>query len=80
MDYDYTQNGLYFITICPKNRNYVFGEIKNGVMLLSETGKIVDVCWNEIPQHFSQVLLHEFVIMPDHIHGIIEITTTPVGG
>ena len=81
-DYDYSQNGMYYITICTKNRNCIFGEIKNGVMFLSDAGKIANVCWNEITKHFSQVSLHEFVIMPDHIHGIIEInnsTDAPVG-
>ena len=77
--FDYSQNGLYFITICTKSREFVFGEIINGKMILSENGEIARVCWNEIPQHFSQALLHEFVIMPDHVHGIIEINTAPVG-
>lgn len=72
-DYDYSKNGLYFITICTKNRECIFGEIKNHEMILSEIGQIVNKCWNDIPQHFSQASLHEFVIMPDHIHGIIEI-------
>lgn len=72
-DYDYSQNGLYFITICTKNRKCIFGEIKKHEIILSEIGQIVNNCWNDIPQHFSQASLHEFVIMPDHIHGIIEI-------
>ena len=72
-DYDYSKNGLYFITICTKNRECIFGEIKNHEMIISEIGQIVNNCWNDIPQHFSQASLHEFVIMPDHIHGIIEI-------
>lgn len=72
-DYDYSQNGLYFITICTKNRECIFGKIKKHEIILSEIGQIVNNCWNDIPQHFSQASLHEFVIMPDHIHGIIEI-------
>ena len=73
LDYDYSQNGLYFITICTKDRECIFGEIKNDETILTEIGKIVNNCWKEIPQHFSQVSLHECVIMPNHIHGIIEI-------
>ena len=72
-NYDYSQNGLYYLTICTKNRECIFGEIKNSKIILSKFGKIADNCWSEIPQHFSQVSLHEYVIMPNHIHGIIEI-------
>ena len=72
-NYDYSQNGLYYLTICTKNRECIFGEIKNSEIILSKFGKIADNCWSEIPQHFSQVSLHEYVIMPNHIHGIIEI-------
>ena len=71
LDYDYSQNGLYFITICTKNRECIFGEIKNDEIILTEIGKIVNNCWAEIPKHFPQVSLHKFVIMPNHIHGII---------
>ena len=73
LDYDYSQNGMYFVTICAKNRECIFCEIINDEIILSEIGKIVNNCWTGIPQHFSQAKLHEFVIMPDHIHGIIEI-------
>ena len=73
LDYDYSQNGMYFVTICTQNRQCIFGDIKNGKMMLSDIGEITNNCWYGIPQHFSQASLHEFVIMPDHIHGIIEI-------
>lgn len=71
--YDYGQNGAYFITICTKNRIRHFGKISNGQMELSEIGKLATECWSNIPQHFPFVELGEFVIMPDHIHGIIII-------
>ena len=72
-NYDYSQNGLYYITICTKNRECILGEIRNGEIILSEFGKIANNCWVDIPKHFSQVSLHEFVLMPNHIHGILEI-------
>ncbi|MCD6367438.1 MAG: hypothetical protein J7L46_07865 [Bacteroidales bacterium] len=71
--WDYGWNGSYFITICTKNREYFFGKIKNGKMELSEIGKITEKYWHEIPQHFSFVKLGAFVVMPNHIHGIIII-------
>ena len=69
--YDYSQRGAYFITLCTKNREHLFGEILNGEIQLNEFGKITQQCWLEIPNHFPNVQLDEFVIMPDHIHGII---------
>lgn len=72
--YDYSQEGLYFITICCKDRICHFGKIENQTMILNENGKIADKYWNEIPQHFPNIILHDFIIMPNHIHGIIEIT------
>lgn len=71
--YDYMQAGLYFITMNCYERARLFGKIMNGTMVLNDAGKIADACWLEIPQHFPHVILHEYVIMPDHVHGIIEI-------
>lgn len=70
--YDYSQAGLYFITICVQNRACLFGEIINGEMILNDAGKIANQCWLEIPNHFPDTILHEHIIMPNHIHGIIE--------
>lgn len=70
--YDYSQAGLYFITMCCYERACLFGNIMNGSMVLNDAGKIANACWLEIPQHFPHVVLHEYVIMPDHVHGIIE--------
>lgn len=72
-NYDYSQNGMYFITICAKDRFKYFGEIENGKMMLNELGKIAEKCYLEIPNHFLGVFLDEFMIMPNHIHVIIEI-------
>lgn len=77
--YDYSQPGLYFITICVHHKKCLFGEIINNEnhspeMKLNDAGQIAHQCWLDIPKHFPNVILHEFVIMPNHIHGIIELT------
>ncbi|MGH2643852.1 MAG: transposase [Chitinophagaceae bacterium] len=72
-DYDYSQPGAYFITICAKNRQCIFGNIMDGVMILNYGGHVAQQCWSEIPLHYSNVSLDAFVVMPDHIHGIIVI-------
>lgn len=71
--WDYGWNALYFVTICTANRECFFGKIDNGQMILSEIGKLSKKYWLEIPEHFSYVKLDAFVVMPNHIHGIIEI-------
>ena len=77
--YDYAQAGLYFITICCQNRAHLFGEIINGQMILNDAGKIANNCWMEIPNHFPNAVLHEHIVMPNHIHGIIELKYDTVG-
>ena len=72
-DFDYSSNGAYFVTMCTKNREFYFGHAINGKIKLSDMGKIVEKCWYEIPQHFENVILDEFVVMPNHVHGIIII-------
>ena len=76
--YDYSKEGLYFITICCQNRLHRFGKIVNDKMMLSDAGKQAQICWLAIPKHFTNVVLHDFVVMPNHIHGIVEISTLPV--
>lgn len=66
---------MYFVTICTQDKICLFGSVINEETVLNEVGKIVFNCWLEIPQHYQNVILHEFVIMPNHIHGIIEIDT-----
>lgn len=70
-NYDYSQNGSYFITICTKNRESFFGEIKNGKMQLSEIGKIVAIEWIKTEQIRSHIILGQWMIMPNHFHGIL---------
>ena len=74
--WDYSNNGAYFITICTQNRNHFFGKIINQEMQLSEIGKLAQKYWLEIPEHFPFVALGNFVMMPNHFHGILIIDKT----
>ena len=69
--WDYGQNGAYFVTICTQHREHFFGEIQHGIMHLSRTGVIADILWHQIPHRTPHVALGEFVVMPNHIHGIL---------
>lgn len=75
-NWDYGWNASYFVTICTQNRIHYFGEIVGGAMQLSEIGQMAEKFWYEIPQHFPFVKLDAFVVMPNHIHGIITIAKT----
>ncbi len=72
-NWDYRWAGSYFITICTKDRIHYFGEVNNGEMKLSQIGVIADLCWCEIKNHAKNIELEEFIIMPNHMHGIITI-------
>jgi putative transposase len=69
--YDYSQAGGYFVTVVTFRREALFGEIMGGEMCLNELGKIVAECWQEIPAHFPNAEADAFVVMPNHVHGII---------
>jgi len=69
--WDYGSDAAYFITVCTKNREHYFGEIENGKMCLSHIGILADVFWHEIKNHSKNVELDSFVVMPNHIHGIL---------
>ncbi len=71
--YDYTQSGAYFVTIVTQDRELLFGDVVDGEMVLSAYGRVAVTMWQCIPRHFSQVELDEWVVMPNHIHGIIVI-------
>ena len=71
--YDYSQEGAYYVTIVTWRRDFLFGEIVNQEMMLSPYGEIVQKWWEEIPVHFSNVETGAFVIMPNHVHGVIYI-------
>ncbi len=72
--WDYRWAGAYFITICTNDRLHYFGKIENGKMALSAVGILADVFWYEIKNHAQNVELGEFVVMPNHIHGILILT------
>ena len=69
--YDYSQFGAYFVTICTQNKKCFFGNIVNDEMVLNDSGGMVESVWSELPKRFSHVKLDEFVIMPNHFHGIV---------
>lgn len=71
--FDYASEGAYFVTFNTKNRKHFFGKITNGIMGLSKIGCHAWKCWYNIPNHFPFVILDEFVVMPDHVHGILII-------
>jgi len=70
---DYSVPGMYFVTICVKNRECLFGEVIDGEIRLGEYGEVAKQCWEGIPSHFLDAVIDEYVIMPNHIHGVIEI-------
>jgi REP element-mobilizing transposase RayT len=72
-EYDYSQPGAYFITIATYKKFEVFGYIQEDKVILNSRGKIAFESWNDLPAHFSSVEIDEFIVMPDHIHGIIWI-------
>lgn len=89
--YDYSQSGLYFITLCSHMRENIFGYCNvgtgsepvcfigddhnkdNSIIILNEFGTIVEDTWYDLPNHNKGIILHEFVVMPNHVHGIIEL-------
>ncbi|OWP81150.1 hypothetical protein BWK63_07510, partial [Flavobacterium covae] len=72
--YDYSQAGLYFITLCCEDRAPLFGHIENGKMILNSFGEIALTEWYHTEQVRDNCVIHESVVMPNHMHGIIEIT------
>lgn len=71
--WDYGWNAAYYVTICTKDREHLFGEINNKKMIVNRLGVIAYIIWHEIPFHSKNVELGEFVVMPNHIHGIVHI-------
>jgi REP element-mobilizing transposase RayT len=72
--YDYTRPGGYYVTIVTHGREPVLGAVTAGSVVLSAPGVIVQKTWRSLPHHFASVRLDEFVVMPNHVHGIILIT------
>ena len=69
--YDYTQPGAYFVTLVTKDRACLFGEIAEGRVRPNTIGVIVEKCWYDLERHFPMVSLDEFILMPNHLHGIM---------
>jgi REP element-mobilizing transposase RayT len=78
--FDYASSGAYFITSCAHQRECTFGQVLEGRMECNDVGNIILETWNAIPGHFSSVTLDEFVVMPNHIHGIVQIGYGPAVG
>ncbi len=72
-NWDYTLPGFYFVTICTQEKKPYFGYVENAIMILSRIGECADACWREIPEHHEHIELDEFVVMPNHMHGIVII-------
>ncbi len=79
-DYDYARAGAYFITVCAHNRECLFGEIIDGEIRLNAFGELAQFCWDDLPKHYPNVELDAFVIMPNHVHGIIVLTDSVGAG
>jgi REP element-mobilizing transposase RayT len=78
--YDYSRPGYYFVTICIyDHKQKLFGDVACGKMILNEYGKCAEQCFRNIPHHFPNVNIDEFVVMPNHVHGIICIRDASVG-
>ncbi len=79
-DHDYSQPGVYFITVVTRGRECLFGEIKDGEMRLNDAGQIVWDVWNSLPARYPQIALGAAVVMPNHFHGnvIIPVGAIPV--
>ena len=77
-EYDYAGPGAYFVTICTQGRVCLFGEVVNHTMVPNDAGRMLQTAWDELPDRFPGVDIDAFVVMPNHIHGIIALTA-PVG-
>lgn len=73
-DFDYSFQNFYFITICTLNKQRMFGTVKGENVIINKKGKIVKECWREITEHFTNVELDEFIVMPNHFHAIVIIS------
>ena len=78
--YDYSQAGLYFNTICIQKRKCLLANIVGESLVLNEAGKMVEMEWLALSERFPAIRLHEYIVMPNHFHGIIEIVGSPLVG
>ena len=78
--YDYSQAGAYFVTICTQDRECLFGDIVDGEMRLNDAGQMVHRIWNDLSVEYPDIEIDEFIVMPNHFHGIIVIVGAPLVG
>ncbi len=71
--YDYTWQGAYFVTICTEDKHCLFGQVVDSTMKLTPFGEVVESVWKEIPLHYPEVNNAVFIVMPNHVHGIITL-------
>ena len=69
--YDYSRGGAYFVTICTQDRARLLGEVLSGQMCLSSAGQMISDVWASMPTRFPTIVLDTFVVMPDHVHGVV---------
>jgi len=74
--HDYAGGGVYFVTLCVADHRPLFGTVVSGRMALNDSGRAAAACWREIPVHFPQAALDEWIVMPDHVHGLLRMGTT----
>jgi REP element-mobilizing transposase RayT len=79
-DYDYSRTGAYYVTICTKGRECLFGDIKGDKMVPNLFGIAVWACWGVLPDHYPHVELDAFVVMPNHLHAVITLTNATMPG
>ena len=77
--YDYSTPGAYFITVCTRNRLSLFGRVVDGEMEANCLGAVVEDCWARLPEHYGNVALDAFILMPNHVHGVLIIEDGPPG-
>ena len=75
--YDYSTPGAYFITVCTQDRHLLFGQVFDGNMAANRLGTIVQDCWTNLPHHYCNIALDAFILMPNHVHGVIMINDPP---
>ena len=76
--YDYSQAGAYAVTVCTHDGAFLFGQVSDGRMELNAAGRVVEAVWDGLPAYFGHVSLDAFVVMPDHMHGVIVLADVPL--
>ena len=72
-DFDYSQPGAYFVTVGTRDREILFGDVVDGESRLNDAGSMVQEVWHDLPKHYAEIELDSFVVMPNHVHGIVAL-------